>query len=277
MISTLLWLFLAGAEPHIPRVDSASAAEWAASSDPATALAEISTTDEWTEDDLGGDDWNWVDRAARPLASPARKSPWLAVAASALLPGLGERYLGETGRAKAFFLVEGAIWTTFTTYRIQGETRKSRFIEFAERRGGAARDQVSDYYEHIGFWNSLEEWHDIVRRDARAFFPDDPSAQEEFFERNKRYDESQSWEWVDFETRQRYRQLRSKSERAYRNSRLALGGALLNRFASMVDALATTRRVNREANQERARLELHIVPEITADGFALGSVLQVEY
>lgn len=227
-------------------------------------------------DDWQGDDWDWVDSAA-PEGDGGRKSLLKAVAASALLPGLGERYVGRTGRANVFHASEAAIWTAFTGFRIQGDLRKDRYVEFAELRAGANPDEDADYFEHIGLWLSLEEWHDIVRRDARLRFPDDPQAQAAFFEANKRYDGGEAWAWPDDETRVRYRQLRSQSERSYRNGRLAVGLAIVNRLASMVDALALARQHNRDADLEEARLRLRIEPRQTAEGLVVGPVLSARY
>ena len=59
----------------------------------------------------------------------------------------------------------------FTVYRVQGEIREDRYIEFAGVHAGAPSGEDSDYYEHIGFWNSLEQWQDIVRRVAAGTAP----------------------------------------------------------------------------------------------------------
>ncbi len=226
----------------------------------------------WTQDD-----WTWVDKAPIETEANPEKSTWKAIGASALLPGLGEQYAGHPSRAKVFYATEAAIWTAFGIFRVQGDQREDRYVEFAEVNGGAPGDQDSDYYEHIGFWISLEEWHDIVRRDARAVHPDDSAAQEQYFQEFKRYDESESWQWANADTQLRYRQLRSKSESAYRNSRLAVGAAILNRLVSMADALALTRKYNRSLRSEGVRLELRISPENTVDGLVVGPVLSAEY
>lgn len=260
----------------------------AAPSAPAGAPASVAdAADRWLDaaaepagavlgDDWERDDWDWVDRGVHVGDGSGTKSPLKAVVASALLPGLGERYVGRTGRAKAFHSVEGAVWATFIGYRIQGNLRRDRYEEFAVTQADAASDGDSNYYEHIGLWLSLEEWQDIVRRDARYRFPDDPEAQAEFFEANKRYDAGDAWAWPDDETRIRYRQLRSRSERSYRNGRLALGAAIVNRLASMMDALAVARAHNRKLREE-ARLELRVVPRETAEGLVVGPVLSARY
>lgn len=223
------------------------------------------------------DDWDWVDAAPEGAGSPTL-SPWKAVAASALLPGLGEVYAGRRDRSRLFLGIESAIWVTFGYYRIQADQRLDRQLEFAATQAGAPEDQNADYYEHIGLWLSLTEWHDIVRQDARLRFPDDPDAQAAFFEANKRYDAGQSWVWPDDETRTSYRRLRSQTERSYRNARLAAGAALFNRFASMIDALAIVRSHNRKVREEEhARLELRIAPLPTVDGLVIGPVLSARY
>jgi hypothetical protein len=259
-----------------PRSIAASIPSRAASADAPSAPAAPAAEEPrkwWTEDD-----WEWVDheRAETEEASE-RKSVWKAVGASALLPGLGQRYAGRSKRAGFFFVTEAAIWTTFAVYRIQGEIRQDRFIEFAGTRAGAPDGEEDDYYEHIGFFSSLEQWHDIVRRDARFLFPDDPAAQAEYFEQTKRYDESEAWVWPDDETRTRYRVLRSRSEGAFHNSRLALGAALLNRFASVIDALALTRKHNQDLGEEGLSLDLRFETKETADGLVVGPVLTAQY
>lgn len=222
-------------------------------------------------------DWEWVDGAEEGPAS-REKSLLRAITYSALLPGLGERYVGRTGRANLFHLTEGAIWSTFAYYRIQANVREDTHIEYANLHAEAATEQSSDYYEHIGFWLSLDEWYDIVRRDARLRFPDDPAAREEFFEANKRYGTGQGWAWPDDTTRTRYRQLRSRTERSYRNARLAAGAAIFNRLASMIDALALARGHNRAVKEmDEARLEWRVGPRMTVDGLVVGPVFTKRY
>jgi hypothetical protein len=238
------------------------------------APPESSTREWWTEDD-----WETIDRDAEenPPAATGRKSGWKAAGASFLLPGLGQKYAGRDTRAAVFFTTEAAIWTLFTVYRVQGEIRQDRYIEFAGVHAGAPSEENSDYYEHIGFWSSLEQWQDIVRRDARTLYPDDPTAQAQYFEHNKLYDEAEAWNWPDDETRTRYRVLRSRSESAFHNSRLALGAALLNRFVAVIDAVALTRKHNQALEKEGLSLHLRFETQDNADALVVGPVLTAEY
>ncbi len=230
--------------------------------------------------DAAGDDWDWVDQARPPARSSGdEKSLLRAVTASALLPGLGEQYIGRTRRAKIFQAVEAAIWGTFLFYRIQGEMRQDSQIEFANLNAGAPTNQDSDYYEHIGLWLSLDEWHDIVRRDARLHVTDDPVEAEAFFERHKRYDEGEAWFWESDDDRIRYRRLRSRAEWSFRNSRLAVGAAMFNRLASVADALALTRRHNSRVRTQSAsaRLDVRIGPLALGDAIVVGPVVTARY
>jgi len=263
------------AAAHADATVSGAAARWLSESpvlQPAGWPGPPAQGDDWERDD-----WDWVDSVREEMGDDGRKSPLKAVAASALLPGLGERYVGRSGRATAFHIAEGAIWTAFGGYRIQGDLRKDRYVEWAQLKAGAAPDGDSDYLEHIGLWISLEEWHDIVRRDARLRFPDDPAAQAAYFEENQRYGQGEAWAWPDDETRVRYRQLRSQSERSYRNARLAWGLAIVNRLASMVDALALARQHNRDVEPDEARLRLRLEPMASAEGLVIGPVLSARY
>jgi len=229
------------------------------------------------DDGWEGDDWDWLDDAPPAEANP-RKSLVKAVAWSALLPGLGERYTEHATRAHVFYVAEAAIWSTFAYYEIQGNVRRNSQVEFAQLNAGALGGQDDDYYEHIGLWLSLSEWHDIVRRDARRRFPEDPAAQEDFFQENKRYDQGHDWEWADDDERNSYRRLRSQTERSYRNARLAVGVAVVNRFVSMIDALGLARGHNRRVEEEEsARLDLRIGPRNTVDGLVIGPILSARY
>jgi len=239
---------------------------------PAAFLSPPQIPDEWETDD-----WDWVKDGDALFAPEDDRSPLKAVGASLLLPGLGERYVEPGRRSTLFFALEATIWSTWAFYRIQAEDRESRHEEFAVLQGAAAAQEDDDYYEHIGLWLSLDEWHEIVRRDARFRFPDDPGAQEAYFQENQRYDESQSWEWEDDATRLRFRQLRSRSERSFRNARLAAGAAIFNRFASAIDALAMTRSFNAKANRGGPEFSLRVAPRFTDDGLAIGPILSTRY
>ena len=246
-----------------------------------SSLGAVSLTSSGARPGLG-DDWEWVDGSPR---APRREidedvSVARAVASSLILPGLGQRNAGHPGRARIFYAAEVAIWATFAFYRVQADLRRDRAEEFAVVNAGANPDGSSDYFEDIGYWISIDEWHEIVRRDARLRFPDDSAAQAAWFEENKRYDLGSAWLWPDDDTRLRFRVLRSRSERSYRNARMAVGAAVLNRLLAMIDTLRLARRHNRElreARAEQAQFDLRVGPKKTVDGLVVGPILSARY
>jgi len=156
---------------------------------------------------------------------------------SLLLPGLGEHYLGHTTRAKAFFVAEGAIWTTFTVFRVQGSHRKDLYREFAEINAGVPSRDDDDYYRVIGNFDSAEgpfSANEQVRREARAIFPNDPAAQDQYFEENAFLGDD-AWDWESTELRDRFKDMRSSSIDAYHRADLSLGLLVANRILSVLD------------------------------------------
>ena len=220
------------------------------------------------------DDWDWA-ASGEMAPDDGKKSVLRAVASSAVLPGLGESYLEHPNRAKLFWTIEGVIWSSFAFYRIQAERRQDQQVEYASLESGAPTDGDADYYEHIGLWISIEEWYDIVRRDARFTYPDDPAAQDAYFEQNKRYGDGDAWSWPSDTERLQYRRLRSRAERSFRNARAAAGAALFNRLGSMIHSLALGRNYNHHV--EQARLELRVQPIDSVDGLVIGPVLTSRY
>ena len=230
-------------------------------------------------DPQNNDDWAWVESAPPRPPGDGTKSVGKAVVASLILPGMGERSVGHVSRGRVLNLVEAAVWGSFAFYRIQGDRREDRQVEFANLSAGAPLHESDDYYEHIGLWLSLEEWHDIVRRDARLQYPDDAAAQETFFQANKRYDESQAWSWPDDGERTKYRQLRSRTERSYRNARMSVGVAVFHRLASVIDSFALARRHNGRVLEKRARadFDLRIAPRVADGDLVVGPVVTARY
>lgn len=166
------------------------------------------------------------------------KNPKLAMLYSLILPGLGEYYLGHTGRAKGFFVAEGAIWTSFAVFRIQGSHRRDLYREFAEVHAGVAPRNDDDFYRVIGNYVSSDgpfSANEQVRRQARAIYPDNPDAQAQYFNENA-YTGNNAWQWQSTQLLDRYRDLRTSSLDAYHRSDLSVGLLVANRLLSIIDA-----------------------------------------
>jgi hypothetical protein len=165
------------------------------------------------------------------------KNPRLAMLYSLLLPGLGEAYLGHDGRAKAFFVAEGAIWTSFAVFRIQGGHRKDLYQEFAEIHAGVPVRDDDEYYRIIGNYVASDgpfSANERIRQEARAAFPNNPDAQDAYFQEHA-YLGDDAWSWGSAEEMERYRSMRDASIDAFHRSTFSVGLALANRILSVVD------------------------------------------
>jgi len=187
---------------------------------------------------------------------------------SLLLPGLGEYALGHHDRAKVFFVAEGAIWTSYAIFQVQGNHRKDLYQEFAHVNAGVPQRNDDEFYRIIGNYVSSDgpfSANEQIRREARANYPDDRAKQEEYYQEHS-YTGDDTWTWQSQALLDTYQDMRDASESAYHKSDFSLGLAIANRLISVVDtgilaakqsrANATTTgfRWNIEAEPSGARL-----------------------
>jgi len=180
--------------------------------------------------------------AAPSLAqAPAEgKSVKKAMLLSLLMPGAGQAYLGNTGRAKAMMAAEAGVWGAFAAYRIQGGMREDRYKEMARLFAGVEREMDDDYYLLLAYYLSSEEFNVDVMRDARMRYPGDRQAQLEFFEANGYFGDD-AWQWDGAERLEEFSRVRTESRQSYRRATLTTGFAVLNRMISMVDIYLSTK------------------------------------
>lgn len=157
---------------------------------------------------------------------------------SLLLPGLGEYWLGHHTRAQIFFAAEAGIWTAFGVFRVQGGNRKDRYREWASVFAGAPERDNDEYYRVLANYIASEgpfSANETVRRQARAIYPDDREAQEQYLAANGYFGDN-AWEWESEEAFDRYKEIRKSSLDSYDNASLTLGLLVANRLLSVLDA-----------------------------------------
>jgi len=168
-------------------------------------------------------------------APPLReKSLGKALLLSIALPGAGEAYLGATGRARAFFASEAAVWSAFAYYRVQAGMRKGVYKEKARLFAGVRGGVSDDYYKLLAYYLSSEEYNVDVRRQARLLYPDERELQAAYFETNGYFGED-GWEWDSLQRMQDFAHERTMSRQSYRRAVLTTGFAVLNRMVSVID------------------------------------------
>jgi len=197
--------------------------------------------------DLKQDFPGFVDE--RGQSGSPRLSRGKTILLSALVPGLGQLVRGERTYGSLFMLGEVASWTSFAVFRVQGNLREDRYIEFAERFAGVeeANGQSDAYYGHLASYDRSGEpggpdsYNEVeVRQVARdELYPGDPAAQEAYI-REHSIGGAQAWDWESDTRRREYTAIRIASETAYHRSVYAVGGLVAGRILSLMHAIWLT-------------------------------------
>ena len=158
--------------------------------------------------------------------SESGKSKWAAAGLSLLVPGAGEIFLGDSRGAGYFLAAEGAIWGTFAGLNIKGNWLKEDYQNYAAIHAGVDTDGKNDqFYKDILSFDSRDDyntWYHLVYRDEVPFYPET----DEYF-----------WDWESDDAYEEYSELRSDSETAYRNAKITLAVAMVNRLISVVHVM----------------------------------------
>ncbi|MBN1756045.1 hypothetical protein JW877_07515 [bacterium] len=176
-------------------------------------------------------------------ASSHKKKVSKALVFSLLLPGAGEYYLGNKNNAALFWVAEGAIWLTFASLQVYGHWEEERYISWAISHAGIiTQGKDKDYYQNIGLYDDIQDynyWTYLFERDQDMLYPETA----DWF-----------WKWDMPESRYYYRELRHNSEKAYRNSNIVIGVAILNRFLSGINVL----RLGQQTESDDKLFSLHL-------------------
>jgi hypothetical protein len=157
---------------------------------------------------------------------------------SFLLPGAGEYYTGSKKMAKIFFGTEVLLWSTYMSFRIYGNWKKSDYELFAVSHAGiqpSGKDH--DYYVAMENYNSLREYNEakLRQRNLSDLYPED---------------EQHHWQWDNKDSRKKFGTLRVASDQAYNRSLLVIGGIVVNHLISGIDALRLARKEEKKVNQD---------------------------
>lgn len=200
-----------------------------------------------------------------PLLAPT-STDWRPVGASALLPGAGQFMQGRR-RAWVYLAAEAMIWAGWGVERSRGREDRGAYRDLAwsaARFGSADRvDGDWEYYERMSYWLRSGAFDadpaaagiqpetdpttfngDAWRLAADIFLgggPVDPHspayASALAFYVERAYGESFLWDWTGQATElDRYRGLIETSDSHFKRASLILGGVVLNRVVSSLDA-----------------------------------------
>ncbi|HRI46450.1 MAG TPA: hypothetical protein PK559_05025 [Ignavibacteriaceae bacterium] len=166
-----------------------------------------------------------------------RKNPGLAILYSALLPGMGELYAGDYSIGQYLTITEVALWGTYYGVEKYGDWKKDNYLSYAKSEGGVDLTNKNDeYFAKIGDYRDIYQYNDEMsaQRNFKAMYSTD----------------THFWKWEATSNRRAYRSLWVSSQVSYNNLRFVVGGMILNRIASIINAvrLVTAYNKNQSSN-----------------------------
>ncbi len=197
----------------------------------------------------------------------------LAIGASALLPGLGQYYLGETSYAKAYVWADAALWVATLGSYFFGEKQIASARSYASRYAGISNppssesflNLMADYRSRGGveFENSNpdsdEDYNQAMLRAGKAIDADYP------------FDEAHTWDWGSSDNPETSKHMSHYRDilRNYRISRIAfqvsIGALVLNRVIAVLDVMRIYRSTSSDLAAASPR-RLHVFPEFRPEG-----------
>lgn len=166
------------------------------------------------------------------------KSEWGAAFLSLAVPGAGQMYLDQKRKGGAYFaadllLLTGVIFSEATSRR-----KFESSMGFARIHAGtnSTRDRDDNYWNEIGLHDSTitdsKQWNDAFAIKYRDF--------------DKQYLGNDSWDWgnSNYEAKEQYVEMRSSAATWHSASYFFVGGMIVNRVVSFIDARISAKRYN---------------------------------
>ena len=165
-----------------------------------------------------------LEQAVAPQVSGDRKSGFLGVVFSALLPGMGELYAGRFDVGKYPLIVEGALWTGLIGINAYGNWTQDDARSFATVHAGVnAAGKDDKFFVNIENYRDLYEYNNqrLVERRLDEVYPDIPEYQ---------------WKWDSEPNRTAYKDQRIKADELHNGVTFFALGLVANRIWSAIQA-----------------------------------------
>lgn len=169
---------------------------------------------------------------------PQKKNTGLAILYSLLLPGMGELYAEDYEDSGIYFTIaDGVLWGTVIGMNVYGNWQENRYKSFATIHAGIdPNGKDKDFFATISAYSSIDDYNN-----EKAFQRDFKS----MLDKQKYY-----WNWNSTQNRKTYRGMWSSSEQTFNNVRFAVGGLILNRIISIINAVRLTSRYNKKIQDD---------------------------
>lgn len=159
------------------------------------------------------------------------KSQAIAFGLSLIVPGLGQAYVNRFDVGKYFFISEISLWLIYFGMNEYGRWLNDDAINFAVLYAEVdPRGKTNDFFADIENFRSVYDYN--LRRSRNREF-------EKLYDVGKFY-----WWWDSDESRQRYKDLRTKSRAMRYYAQFSIVFIIANHLASAIDALILTRKFN---------------------------------
>ena len=200
------------------------------------------------------------------LADPdakEKKSVFLAVVFSLIIPGAGEYYADGYSRGKYFTIAETGLWLTYTGFQVYGTHVRNDARDYAAYHAGVhSEGKDDDYYVNIGNFDNVYQYNDKKLQDRRLDLIYDPVTE-------------YSWHWNSTTERQRYRDLRISSDNILYNSRFIIAAIIANHIVSAISAGKAASDYNKALSVTTGGIQWRLCPQVVStrgipDGFSLG-------
>ncbi len=196
-------------------------------------LMNLSAPGDADEDEFGDLNKQEIAQSDSFESSGKKVSVFKAAALSTLLPGLGEYYVGQKGKAKYFFAAEAVTWIGFFAFRTYGSWKEDDYIRFAAEKANASiEDKDDEFRDWVGFYDDIYQFNTL----GRVSDPDRPYLEDT---------PENHWQWLSADDQESYRDLKNRSREAFRRSEFMIGVAILNRVISVIDAVRDARKARR--------------------------------
>ncbi len=150
---------------------------------------------------------------------------------------MGELYADAYNIGKYFTIADGILWGTFIGMEVYSNWQENNYQTYAAANAGVDNSEKdADYYSTIANYTSVFSYNE-----------------EKALERN--YDEmlnpeTSFWKWNTTAERQTYRDMWTSSEQTSNDIRFVVGGLILNRIASAVNAARLVTAYNNKLKEE---------------------------
>lgn len=163
-----------------------------------------------------------------------RKSGFLGILYSSLLPGMGELYAGRFDRGRYPLIADGVLWLALAGVNVAGAWVQDDARTFAVQAAGVdTRGKSEQYFVDIGNYASLADYNAAKRieRAVDRLYPEDPAA-------------GYAWEWRTSTDRTTYRDQRIRADEFFNASGFVVLGLIANRIWSAVQAALSVKSYN---------------------------------